>query len=290
MADFWWLFALFKAWGGATTVLLTERSLRTSVELLWLRSLFALLFFSASFYFMLPESYLFYLGAVAVGLLVFMGDKIIFHSCKNFGSLAVSRFMPLSIFGSFFLWLFVDAEQRETLILKPELTLAIAIALLGAVGSIAVMRKGSKASHLAFFALLPTIVIFAFCDLFSTLSVQSQPPFVGAMSFAFFVSLTVFLCATVSLFLKREKMPQLKLNFPLFLAIGIAHSLATLGMMAAFYYAPNPGFVAALGLSVPIWVLLYHKLKKTADVYENIKAVFVFMLSAFSLVLLSSQL
>lgn len=281
---------MFKAWGGAGTVLLTERQTRSSAELLWLRSLCALILFSVCFYFPLPTDIKFYAYAFIVGLCVFLGDKIIYHSCQKFGALAVSRFMPLSIFGSFALWLAVDEKQLTTLLSSPFLSVAILLSLLGAISSIAVLRKGSYVANAAFVALLPTIVIYALCDLFATIAVQSQAPFIGALYFAFFVTLSTFIFSTLYLTIQKRSLKPVKIDLKIALILGFLHAFSSFGMMSAFYFSPNPGFVMALGLSVPLWVLLYHKLKKQPDDYGNFKAVILFMLSAFSLIILSGYL
>ncbi len=290
MESLWWLLALCKAWGGAATVLLTERQQRSSVELLWLRSLSALFLFSPCFVFEMPQNFLFYLFAFVVGFCVFLGDKIIFSSCQIYGALTVSRFMPLSVFGSFFLWLMVDTEQVKALIAKPLLATAILLSLSGAVWAVAVMRKGSDISKRAFFALLPTIVIFGLCDVFSTLAIQSQPPFIGALYFAFWVSVSTLFCSSVFLMLQKKMRPQVKFSFNIFVLLGFFHAVSTFGMMSAFYYAPNPGFVMALGLSIPIWVLMYRLMLKQKDDYANIAVGGVFLICATILVVLSSYL
>lgn len=290
MESFWWLFALFKAWGGAGTVLLTERQTRSSVELVWLRSLCASIIFSGCFYFPLPEDLKFYIYAFLVGFCVFLGDKIIFHSCQLFGALAVSRFMPLSIFGSFALWLAVDDKQLSVLLSSPVLFASILMSLFGAIIAISKMRKGSGIANAAFIALLPTIVIFALCDLFATLAVQSQSPFIGAAYFAFFVTLSTFICSTSYLFFKEKNLKPVKVDFKIALLLGVLHAASSFGMMSAFYFSPNPGFVMALGLSVPLWVLMYHKFKKIPDDYGNMKAGLLFLFSALLLVYLSSYL
>ncbi len=290
MENFWWLFALFKAWGGAGTVLLTERQTRSSAELLWLRSLCALLLFSGCFYFPMPEDLKFYFYAAVVGFCVFLGDKIIFHSCQAFGALAVSRFMPLSIFGSFALWLSVDKEQLSILISSPVLASAILISLCSAIFAISKMRKGSGVANAAFIALLPTIVIFALCDLFATLAVQSQSPFVGAAYFAFFVTLSTFIFSTCYLFFKEKNLKPVKVDFKIALLLGVLHAASSFGMMSAFYFSPNPGFVMVLGLSIPLWVLIYHKFKNIPDDYGNMNAGLLFLFSALFLVYLSSYL
>lgn len=225
MEHFWWLFALFKAWGGAGTVLLTERQTRSSAELLWLRSLCALILFAGCFYFPMPEELKFYLYAFIVGACVFLGDKIIFHSCQTFGALAVSRFMPLSIFGSFALWLAVDKEQLNTLLSSPFLAVAILVSLFGSIIAISKLRKGSHVANAAFIALLPTIVIFALCDLFATIAVQSQAPFIGALYFAFFVTLSTLICSTVYLMIQKKNLKPVKLDFKIALLLGALHLL-----------------------------------------------------------------
>lgn len=296
LADFWWLFALSYALVGSAQVLFAQKYQMEGSRLVHMRCLAAcILLTPIAITEPLPTNIDFYIGAIGVGFLATIADVLVFSSSAKYGATATSRFLPMMVFGSFFLWLLFKPEQIQLYIDTPYVSLGIFICLMVSILTISAMRKGSIKNAEAFKLLLPAVVLYAFCDVFNKIAMDSVE--LGFSNFQYIYIVCLIMALNTGLFIKFQKKSLYivdRADFRFFWRSGFVmaaiYILIMLGRTTAVSLADNPAFVSVIGLSSPVWILFYHWYKKNEDEYDNVKATFIFLAAVSTLVVLTNYL
>lgn len=296
LADFWWLFGLFSAWVMSAQILFAQKYQMDGTRLAHMRCLaVCILLTPVMLIAPIPQDPDFYIGSIGVGFLASIADVLVFTSSARYGATATSRFLPMMVFGSFFLWFFVKPEQIQLYFDAPYIALGVLVCLTVAVFSISSMRKGSVKSASAFKLLLPVVVLYAFCDVFNKIAMDAVPLGYGNYQFMYVICLIIALNTGLFMKFKGESVYLVdKDNFRFFWKSGfvmaIIYILAMTGRTTGISLTSNPAFLSVIGLSSPVWILFYHWYKKNEDEYDNVKATFIFLAAVSSLVILTSYL
>jgi hypothetical protein len=237
----------------------------------------------------LPDAWQFYALTAVNGLIISYTDTRLFDAAARFGSAQILRLQPLVLVLVFLIWLPLDMEHTQRLLGNGAVAAGVFAALIAACISLFLMTRSPVTSDaLRYF--LPAILASSLIDPINKLTTRYSHGITGALSYAVFTSLFVFL------FL----LPYMVSQIPAREIASARHILAGLaiGMLSiafnifknlAMSWAPNPAFVTALILCSGLWATGYARLRGAPDEH-NIAAGVLFVLSTAALLVLGTSL
>ena len=291
-ADFWWAGALGYSLFRAFYSIVNEHfKLPGQVLVFWRGVIPSLLLLPTVFIFEWPADPMFYIAVIGCALLVTYSDGMHFNTSAKFGAGVTLRIMPLAVWVSFLLWLILYPEKAGLFIHKPWVGAGILLSLLGTVWAVMHLRK-CEVSKAAFLYLLPVLFVMAAVDVLNKVAQDHSPLHAGAVLYVWLqsTSIAVFAFLYRKLFTNKEIQISQKLTDPRVLKAGLVIGMVLVGANLFKNYgmalADNPGYVAAIALSSPVFVTLYYKWRGIEE-KANAAATWVFVISAVALVLLT---
>lgn len=213
-----------------------------------------------------PEPSLFYVAAVFTGVVVAISPTIrLSLSARKMGRVS-TLFMPVEALVGFMLWMLVDPNMRETLLSKPLTLGLVLLSFIIISGALATIRR-NDAGWTAFLIVAPLGVLHALSGVLFKFSVVDSH-IVGNILIYILVAnmVAIILCTS---FLAMQKDIQQSLCPPGMMRAALFYGV--LGVMGQFFFfsatslAPNPGYVVAIVMLAPAWILLYKKIRKLPD-------------------------
>lgn len=215
----------------------------------------------------IPTNPLFYFVVLINGVLVGIGDRQMFHNVLHLGAGSVSRLIILTLPLAFTGWQLLHPESLSLLLAKPHAWL-LAPALLGTLASLYLLKR-DPVSAAALWVMLPNILVYAVVDILNKTAFLYGHGFGAYLSYIITVS---FIAGLLNLLwptpgaeplqLRSLFTPQLRRGGSLIAGVVVIFSLLK---TASFANAPNPALPAALILTSPLWVLLWHRLRGIPD-------------------------
>lgn len=280
----WWVWGFFTSLMVATFLLINQHfKLKPSTLMLWRGFGVAAAFLPFVLFSTPPKNPLFYVITLIMGLLVAVYDRASLKSASTFGAGVTSRLLPMGIWVSFIVWLFLKPAYRQSLLDDPQKLVAVVVALLVAGVAVFFLRKDAISKEAALY-LLPFIALSGVLDVFNKVAMNmTENPIMGAFSYGFWLSFACG-CGTLGLrFLEGRHMHLAEAFTPHALKGGLILALSMVLLMIsknfAMYLTPNPAYVGLLTLFCPIWVALYNRLTHHTDT-TNLWAGLLFVLSA----------
>ena len=285
----WWQFGLFSSFMAAGFLLVNQHyKLRSSTLMLWRGFGVAAVFAPFMFYAGLPTDPMFYYAVVAQGIIVSIHDRLSIESTARFGAGITSRLLPVGIWITFVLWLFMKPAYRASLFDNPEKLLAVCVALFVAVIAMFFIRKDAISKEAALF-LLPCVLFFGLIDIFNKTAMDAAGDAVsGAYAYGCLMSLVVGVCTVIfRRFSEHKKVAFAEafqgraLKCGLILIIFMVTAMFAKNI--AMFGTANPAYVGLLALSCPIWIAGYNRVVGHQD-KTNLWAGMLFVLSAALLI------
>lgn len=288
----WWAHGLISSFCGAGFLLVNQQfKMRASTLMLWRGFGVALAYVPLAMMVPWPTNPVFYVATVTMGIIVSFFDKMCLESSAKFGAGVTSRLLPLGVWLTFFLYLFVDPTHARALLANPAQAGGIIGAMALGIGAIFFLRK-DVVSVAAFKFMAPALVMVGLIDVINKIAMTSSPnPLSGAFVYGLIMSITIGVVTVVRRRFFEEKRVDFMQSFARRVFKGglLVVMFIVLGMInknIAMFYTPNPAYVSVLALSSPLWIALYNKLTGHKD-KANIWAGFLFVFSAALLILLT---
>lgn len=232
-----------------------------------LRGIFVGLLFCAAIPFVdFPKSEIFWvLIAVQVALSTFYNARF-YESAARYGAGSTARISVLAIaFGVVFWWI-IDYERFLLLLRDAPVLFGIILSLAVVCAGfyfMALRNSRTQAGELAY--LMPAVVISAVI-LINRKEVMSHADFFSAA--VYYCAVSIFLSGALNILIYAFKVGfktfKTRLRTPRVLRAGLIMALASsvtiLCGNTATFYVPNPAFINALTLTIPIWVFFLDKL------------------------------
>lgn len=231
-----------------------------------LRGIFVGLLFCAAIPFVdFPKSGIFWaLIAIQVALSTFYNARF-YESATRYGAGSTARISVLAIaFGVVFWWA-IDYERFLVLIRDTRVLLGIVLSLCVVCAGfyfMALKNARAQAGELAY--LMPAVVVSAVM-LINRKEVMEHSGFLSAV--VYYCAVSIFLSGVLNISIYALKVGfksfKTQLGTPRVLKAGIVMALASSVTIicgnTATFYVPNPAFINALTLTIPIWVFLLDK-------------------------------
>ena len=264
---FWFVYGLLFAIFDAGSLTVNQRYRVDGYMLAALRG-FGVSLCSLPFLFFvnLPLDWNFLLRAFIQGILTGFFTSRIYNSVALFGAGATSRIMVLSIVISAILWWGMHPDYFFTLLKNPLLFAGIILSIAAVIFGYLRMSDHSRSEGIVRYMAL-AVVIGAIMSV-NRKSLMGIDGFLAGNTMYFTVSMFVsgiYNTAAYMLANKSKPVEFLKLASEVrsLKSGGIVTLTSALSLFFCDYalsQAPNPAYVSALGLSSPLWVLLYNKL------------------------------
>lgn len=287
----WAVFGMFGAFFSAGFYLVNQY-LRQPGHLLvfWSRVLTALALVPLIGHLALPTSPVFYIAVSLTVVFSVFGDIRTFNASAVHGAGVVSRLMPLTVWGSFFVWFLFDPSLLVKYLNNPPLAFGICVAL-GACVFFAMRLNRDRVHRSVFIELLPALLAYTATTVLNKYA-MNHGPLIGAVFAYMFVQSSLAAVLTGFYALWRLRMPTAPRITPELAARGFspASALAVASVMmaavwiahmvyknSAMAYVSSPAYVAALGLTAPVFISLYYRLtghREEGDVLSGYGVVF----------------
>lgn len=267
MADMAWVFmSVGAAFFMSVFLLINQYWKQPGVYLvLWSRILIIAVMTPFMFlYIEFPDNTAFYIIVFLTAVFGAFGDMRSFNVTAVYGGGVVSRLMPFTVFGGFFGWLVVHPELIATYLSKPVQTLGILVALSGCVWFSTRLKK-CDVTTAAFKSILPAVGAYSVNTVLNKMALDHADVLMsGVFCYMYFQCVLALPMVTgYALYERhRERLQWQMLNKPIVIAsvlmcvIWIAHMILKMYAMAFTF---NPGYVAAILLTAPVFISVYYK-------------------------------
>jgi hypothetical protein len=242
----------------------------------------------------MPKDPLFY-GFVFLSVLFgTTADIRAMNASRLYGGGVVSRVMPLSVWGAFFIWLFAAPETIGGYLAHPLNSLGILSALAVCVYFSMRLNK-TEVNKQAFAAMLPALIGYAAANVVNKKAMAfglDAGHLAGAVyGYMFWQSaMAVPIVGAYCAWRAKRDVGTAPVNGRLLAVAALLVALAWFCHMIyknyAMAYTPNPAYMAAIGLLAPVFVTLFYKM--TGHREENdVASGFGVVLSALALAVLT---
>jgi len=265
-------------WGGlscvaaltvAGMVLISEYQNQPTVpRLFWLRVISLAVLAPLGFYIQWPSNPHFYIGMVAISVLICGSDALYYDAAKQYGAGATTRIEPLSVLMTFVAWLWLKPEQLALYTQRPAIGLGIAACFVVA-GVCALRLRHCDVSLKAMKRLAPVIGISAAVGVLGKMVMDTgDVPFDTAIAYIIIQCsfLIVFYGAMAALWPARtgSLRPHRGLLFSAG-AMAVCSVLHIGSKNMAYTYVPNPAYITIICLAAPLIVSAVYRLTGRQD-------------------------
>lgn len=277
----WALFSLVSA-AFSAVIYLVNQYLRQPGYLLvfWMRVLAVCALIPVMRIVAWPEDPLFYAVVGTTVALVTFADIRTFDVAARYGGGMASRLQPLSVWGAFAFWLLLDPGAIGGYIAAPLNTLGILAALTGCV-YFAIRMNRSPMNRAAFGEMVPALIAFAATYALNKYAMSLGPLHGAVFGYMFVQSAGMTLTAgAYAMYRLHRPLPVRPLMAPvtdvpawaaLPLAAVIMAAAWICGMIYKNYamvFAENPSYVAAIGLTTPVFIAGWYWLRRHREEEE----------------------
>ncbi len=265
-------------WGGlaciaaltvAGMVLISEYQNQPTVpRLFWLRVISLGVLAPLGFFIQWPSNSHFYLGMVAISVLICGSDALYYGAARQYGAGAITRIEPLSVLMTFIAWLFLKPEQLALYTQRPAIGLGIA-ACFAVAGVCALRLRHCDVSLKAMKRLAPVIVISATVGVLGKVVMDTgDVPFDTAIAYIIIQCsfLIVFYGAMAALWPARTG--SLRPVRGLLLSAGLMAVCSVLHIASkniAYTHVPNPAYITIICLAAPLIVSAVYRITGRQD-------------------------
>lgn len=241
-----------------------------------------------------PKPSLFYAGAVLAGVVGSIGRAVQFNlAAKHCGRVA-TMYMPMQVFGGFFLWMMVDPSAAERYANNPLLLAGVLICFMVIGGAMFAVRRNDVGWH-TLIMVAPLGILYAVSDVVTKSVLEELPHHIGLVAVIYtFISMVTGTMVTGS-FLMQNKSRRLtwdKLVTFRHIKLGSLFAVGIIVNFSLFVIAvkdvPNPAYLSAIFMLTPVWLLLYNRLRKVPDDASPIAGT-VIALAALFLILITTR-
>ncbi len=230
----------------------------------------------------LPDDPRFYLGVALTVFFSTYGDIRTFDVSAKYGGGVVSRLQPLIVWGSFAVWFAFDWSLIDFYASQPLRTLGICAALGGCVYFAMRMNK-SPLNREAFTEMLPALGAYVMTTVLNKYALM-HGSLNGAVYGYMFVqsALAVVFAGGYAMWRLGHPLPLKAVSAPVadipaWSALPLAALMASAAWIChmiyknyAMIFTANPAYVAALGLTAPVFIAIYYRIVKHKEQEETL--------------------
>ncbi len=232
-----------------------------------------------AFFVPFPKDVWFWTFAALQGLMVGYYDYKLFSASKRFGAGGTAMMTVMAIALSVFLWWLIDFKRLDALVHAPKVFIPILLAVAGAAAGYVKMSGSGPDRKTLLKYMAPAVAVLSCMTLNSKNIVLKEPLssvivyymlIVGAVGGLF--NATGYLrTASDKSFRAFIKLAGTRTAVTGGLAVLAASALLMVSKNAAMLHIPNPGYLNALALTSPLWILW---MNRTMGIHTrvNIKA------------------
>lgn len=232
----------------------------------------AAIFFPFTFLFPLPQN-LYYWGLLILqGWLIGFYDSHLFFASARYGAGPTSRVMAVTVLITTIIWWLMTPHEFLKILQNGTVFSLLIFILLGFTVSYWLMLKDSITKEITFY-MAPVILALAFMSVITKdIAIHSSSSWSGII---YYLTVSTFVSGIYNsyLFVKKEKLDMKGYVRQVFSAPTRAAGLYIVGFSAALIMAktialrvaPNPGYVTALLLTSPFFVLIMNKYNRIPD-------------------------
>lgn len=282
MVDFLWVgLAVFAAIGSAGIGLVNQYFRHDGLTMAVLNKFFQALFvLPVVLTIKWPDNPLFYVFVFFTAILALYTDTRIFNIAARYGGGMVSRVSPLFVPLVFLIWLIIKPDLFFFYLSQPFVFAVTGLSVAGCAFFATILSR-CEISRRALREIAPVLVLMAAVTLFNKLSMDSSGLHAGVYCYIFVQGVLMCVLGVVWLVVKRgvEPVRRAILSRGMFKSGVLCAGLSVFHLIAknyAFKMVPDPSYVAAIGLSAPLWVLLFYRLtghREEARVWPGIAMV-----------------
>lgn len=234
-----------------------------------------------------PDHELFIAAASAAAVAITIGQTVGFNLAARQQSRVASMVGPVQMASAFLLWISVDAVFRADL-MEHWIRLPFIAAAFALIAYAVTMIRRNDSSWSAFVFVAPVGVMFALTDILGKRVLIGLPPADLILSYIFMCG--VFSIPMLAVFLSVRKIPAQMVFSGSMTGAGMLTAVLGMGQVAAFLMAlmtvPNPAYLTAFMVMVPLWIFLWHKLR---GIEEKSSPHAMLLMAAGALLLIASQ-
>lgn len=235
----------------------------------------------------------FFLLLIIQGLLVGFYDSRLFFSSAKFGAAGTSRILVFSILISLFLWWMMHPQIFLKILQTPLIFFGIIASVSGVILSYAFMFKTPLTKELTRF-MMPAVVVLSLMSSLTQIIMQRHNLYEGIVYYLFYITLISGIY-NLYFYIKTVRPTIRQAVFDIFnqkvmfigLLVVLFSALLIISKGISLNYAPNTGYVNALSLTSPLWIMLYDHLLKNKD-YASPKAGVVMIISLLFLIIFAN--
>lgn len=211
-----------------------------------------------------PGPSLFYVAAIFMGTTAAVSAALRFNLSAQKKGRVTTLFLPIESIGAFGLWLLIDESQRAYLAANPITLVAILLAFGLISGALNQIRQ-NDACWQTFIIVAPLGLMHAFTGVFSKMALPPALDVEIVLLYVFIVRLAMTFSAGSMLLGKRQHNWAPPGMLRVGLLYGVLSTIAGASFNAAIQTAPNPGYVAAIIMLAPVWIMLLHRARGIPD-------------------------
>ncbi len=237
-----------------------------------------------------PHNFTFYALTAAGALLAAIGDVVLYRSIPIVGAGVISRLMPLTVVGSFFVWFVIDPALIERYAAKPAISIAIVGVLLMMVFFAIRLRScavSMRAARMIWVYLFISTLVPVLIKMATQYASISQGPL--AYTFCEALMMIVLWIAYIGV---RRPITFASIVSPASvrngLSVGASQVAYVIVLVLSMYHVDNPGYVWALSLLSAVMIAAFHRILGRDD-GSDVKAGLGVVVCAIFLVLLKEQ-
>lgn len=253
----------------------------------------AAIFFPFTFLFPLPQNFYYWGLLILQGWLIGFYDSHLFFASARYGAGPTSRVMAVTVLITTIIWWLMTPHEFDKILANKTVFSLLIFILLGFTVSYWLMLKDSITKEITFY-MAPVILALAFMSVITKdIAIHSSSSWSGII---YYLTVSTFVSGVYNsyLFVKKEKLDMKGYVRQVFSAPTRAAGLYIVGFSAALIMAktialrvaPNPGYVTALLLTSPFFVLIMNKYNRIPDDFSLLAGLFnvLFLISLLVLV------
>lgn len=232
----------------------------------------AAIFFPFTFLFPLPQNFYYWGLLILQGWLIGFYDSHLFFASARYGAGPTSRVMAVTVLITTIIWWLMTPHEFDKILANKTVFSLLIFILLGFTVSYWLMLKDSITKEITFY-MAPVILALAFMSVITKdIAIHSSSSWSGII---YYLTVSTFVSGIYNsyLFVKKEKLDMKGYVRQVFSAPTRAAGLYIVGFSAALIMAktialrvaPNPGYVTALLLTSPFFVLIMNKYNRIPD-------------------------
>ena len=241
----------------------------------------AAIFFPFTFLFPLPQNFYYWGLLILQGWLIGFYDSHLFFASARYGAGPTSRVMAVTVLITTIIWWLMTPHEFDKILANKTVFSLLIFILLGFTVSYWLMLKDSITKEITFY-MAPVILALAFMSVITKdIAIHSSSSWSGII---YYLTVSTFVSGIYNsyLFVKKEKLDMKGYVRQVFSAPTRAAGLYIVGFSAALIMAktialrvaPNPGYVTALLLTSPFFVLIMNKYNRIPDDFSLLAGLF----------------